>query len=115
MRKYLYGALIGIILAIVMLSVGANTNGAPVLTYVYSNSMEPLIKVNDAFLVWPAKKLQVGDIITYRPAALKAPFITHRIIAVGDKGFITKGDNAPYEDQDRGSRRLYRIELWEES
>lgn len=102
MKKYIYGALIGILLAIVMLSVGADTNGAPVLTYVYSNSMEPLIKVNDVFFVWPAKEFKVGDIIMYRPVTLKAPFITHRIITVGNNGYITKGDNSPYKDQDSG-------------
>lgn len=85
-----------------MLSVGANTKGAPVLTYVYSGSMEPLIKVNDAFLVWPSSHLKVGDIIMYRPTVLKAPYITHRIVAIGENGFITKGDNAPYRDQESG-------------
>lgn len=102
MKKLIYGTLLGLILAIVILSTGANTNGAPVLTYVYSSSMEPLIKVNDAFIVWPVSRLQVGDIVTYRPVVLKAPYITHRIIAVGEIGFITKGDNSPYEDQESG-------------
>lgn len=102
MKKIIYGALFGLILAIVIVSAGANTNGAPVLVYVYSNSMEPLIRVNDAFLVWPSSRLQVGDIIMYRPAVLEAPYITHRIIAIGEKGYITKGDNSPYKDQESG-------------
>lgn len=102
MKKIIYGALFGLILVIVILSVGANTNGAPVLTYVYSNSMEPLIKVNDAFLVWPSSDYEVGDIVMYRPHVLEAHYITHRIIAVGNNGYITKGDNSPYKDQDSG-------------
>jgi signal peptidase len=100
MKKLIYGALFGLILTVVMLTVGANTNSAPVLTYVYSNSMEPLIKVNDAFIVLPAKQLEVSDIITFRPIALKAAYITHRIVAIGQNGFITKGDNSPYQDQE---------------
>jgi signal peptidase len=100
MKKYFYGALFGIILAIVMFNVGANTKGAPIITYVYSNSMEPLIKVNDAFIVWPSTPYKVGDIIMFRPVVLDAPYITHRIIGIGDNGFITKGDNSPYKDQD---------------
>ena len=102
MKKLIYGALIGLIFVFVIINYGASTNGAPVLTYVYSNSMEPLIKVNDAFIVWSSHKLQVGDIVTYRPLVLNAPYITHRIVAVGADGYITKGDNAPYKDQDSG-------------
>lgn len=106
MKKILIGALFGIILAVFILSVGANTRGAPVLAYVYSNSMEPLIKVNDAFIVWPTDRLQVGDIIMFRPSVLKAPYITHRIIGIGEFGYITKGDNAPYKDQESGEPEI---------
>lgn len=102
MKKLIYGALIGILVTFLLLGTGAFTKGAPLLTYVYSNSMEPLIKVNDGFLVIPASNYTEGDIIMYRPTVLEAPYITHRIIAKGDLGFITKGDNSPYEDQESG-------------
>ena len=98
----MYGALLGLIFAAFILIASTYSNGAPLLTYVYSNSMEPLIKVNDAFLVWPVSKPKVGDIIMYRPVVLKAPYITHRIIDVGNNGFITQGDNSPYPDQASG-------------
>lgn len=99
-KKYIYGALISFVIVMGIIYANVQTKGAPVLTYVYSNSMSPLIKVNDAFLVWPVKNPDVGDIIMYRPVILKAPYITHRIIAKGEKGYITKGDNSPYEDQE---------------
>lgn len=102
MKKIINGALIGITIAICILYAGARTEGAPILTYVYSDSMEPLIKVNDAFIIWPSSSYEVGDIITYRPAVLDAGYITHRIVGIGDGGFITKGDNSPYEDQEGG-------------
>jgi signal peptidase I len=102
MKKIFYGALIGFITALVIISVNAETGGAPILTYVYSNSMEPLIKVNDAFIVHPASDYKLGDIVMYRPVVLKAPYITHRIIAIGETGYITKGDNSPYRDQESG-------------
>ena len=108
MKKYVYGALLGLFIAVVMLLYGANTMGAPILTYVYSDSMEPLIRVNDGFLVWPAKEYEVGDIIMYRPKVLDAPFITHRIIGVGVEGYITKGDNSPYRDQESGEPEVSR-------
>ncbi|MFT4146152.1 MAG: signal peptidase I [Mobilitalea sp.] len=111
MKQLLYGALIGLILILAVISVRAKTNGAPILTYVYSNSMEPLIKVNDAFLVCPVKKLAVGDIIMYRPMVLKAPYITHRIIAIGESGYITKGDNSAYKDQDNGEPEVIKEQI----
>ncbi|MDF2822256.1 MAG: signal peptidase [Clostridiales bacterium] len=93
MKKIIIGALFGLLLF---------TKGAPVLTYVYSESMEPIIGVNDGFIVMPTNKYKVGDIIMYRPTVLKAPFITHRIIDIGNNGYITKGDNSPYIDQQSG-------------
>lgn len=101
MKKIYCGALLGLMM-IVLLVAGSKNNGAPILTYVYSNSMEPSIKVNDAFIVWPSIQFKVGDIVMFRPVVLQAEFVTHRIIAIGDQGFITKGDNSPYSDQDSG-------------
>ncbi|HWT75407.1 MAG TPA: S26 family signal peptidase, partial [Mobilitalea sp.] len=88
MKKLMYGVLIGIVLVIIFIA-GTYTKGTPILSYVYSNSMEPLIKVNDAFIVWPKSNYQLGDIIMYRPVVLEALYITHRILAIGDTGFIT--------------------------
>ncbi|HWT76465.1 MAG TPA: signal peptidase I [Mobilitalea sp.] len=102
MKKFMNGALFGLALAVIFIFAGTYTKGAPILSYVYSNSMEPLIRVNDAFIVLPVSKPQVGDIIMYRPIVLNAAYITHRIIAVGEDGYITKGDNAPYRDQESG-------------
>lgn len=101
-KKVIYGALLGFIFVVVLFRMGSKTSGAPILTYVYSNSMEPLIKVNDAFIVWPAKNVSVGDIVMFRPVVLNAPYITHRIIGIGEEGYITKGDNSPYQDQESG-------------
>lgn len=102
MKKIFIGALSGLILAAVILYGAARAGGAPVFTYVYSESMEPLIRVNDAFLINPEPNYRVGDIIMYRPVILKAEYITHRIIGSGETGFITKGDNAPFRDQESG-------------
>lgn len=100
-KKVIIG-MIGLALLLFVISSGGNANGGLFLTYVYSNSMEPLIKVNDAFIVRPATDWKAGDIIIYRPQVLNAPYITHRIIGIGESGFITKGDNSPYADQESG-------------
>lgn len=101
-RKIFIGALLGLLFMAATLWAVARANGAPVLSYVYSDSMEPLIKVNDAFFIWPDQEPSIGDIIMYRPAILPAPYITHRIIDIGDYGYVTKGDNSPYIDQESG-------------
>lgn len=106
MKKTIYRALFGCILVIVIMTIGASSGSAPFLTYVYSNSMEPLIKVDDAFFIWPDLDYHIGDIIMFRPVTLKAQHITHRIVDVGDKGYITKGDNAPYRDQESGEPQV---------
>lgn len=102
MKKATIGALIAIILIVVIIGSGAGSNGAFTLSYVYSNSMEPLILINDAFLIVPDPNPKVGDIIIYRPTRLDAELITHRIIQAVDGGFVTKGDNSPYADQESG-------------
>lgn len=102
MKKIIYALWIALILFIVGLTMGGFAKVAPSFVYVYSDSMEPLIQVNDVFLVWPAGELSVGEIIMYRPIVLKAPFITHRIIGVGESGWLTKGDNSLATDQEAG-------------
>ena len=88
-----------LIFVVFLMSSGANIQGAPVLAYVYSDSMEPLLHVNDAFLVLPTRRFEPGDIVMFRPVVLQAPFITHRIVGIGENGYITKGDNSPWQDQ----------------
>jgi signal peptidase len=96
-KKTLIGTVALLVLAAIVISSGGYRNGRPAITYVYSNSMEPLIKVNDAFILWPASHWKTGDIIMYRPQVLNAPYITHRIIGIGESGYITKGDNSPLQ------------------
>lgn len=106
MKRISYGVLLLISLSLILMNVGAITKGAPCFAYVYSDSMEPTIRINDGFLVWPAKTFQTGDIVYYRPVKLKAELITHRIVDVGETGFITKGDNSPVTDQAAGEPEL---------
>ena len=56
-QNILNRALFVCIIFIVVLTIGASTGSAPFITYVKSNSMEPLIKVNDAVFILPAKTL----------------------------------------------------------
>ncbi len=106
MKKLTYRALIGIILALLIVNVGAITQGAPRFIYVFSESMEPTIHVNDGFLVWPSFNYDIDDIVVYRPVKLEAALVTHRIVGVASDGFITQGDNSPVTDQTSGEPAL---------
>jgi len=102
MKKILYRALVGLVLVFMVMNIGSFTGSAPCFAYVYSESMEPTLKINDAFIVIPARDYSVGDIIFFRPKKLDAEIVTHRIVAVGKEGFITRGDNASGTDQSVG-------------
>ena len=86
-------------------------SGAPVqLSYVYSDSMEPTIGVNDGYLVIPAGEVTAGDIVTFWSAE-KSAYVTHRIVGNSDTGFITQGDNNPSTDQRSGYPAVSRDEI----
>ncbi len=79
--------------------------GHPVMT-VLSGSMSPVIRTGDLIVDDPvtaaqAGHLRAGQIVSFREAPGSTTVITHRIIAVQDRGgqvaYVTKGDanNAP--------------------
>lgn len=73
--------------------------GTPLqLSYVYSDSMEPTIGQGDGYIVGSADDIGSGDIITF-DSETRNEFVTHRVVAVTDDGYITQGDNNPSTDQ----------------
>lgn len=104
MKKIIVGVLL--LFVVLVLINGTELAGTPVIAYVYSNSMEPLLLTHDAFIVFPTKKPEIGDIIMYRPVVLQASFVTHRIVGIGDSGYITKGDNSAFRDQENGEPQV---------
>ncbi|MFB6096907.1 MAG: signal peptidase I [Haloferacaceae archaeon] len=88
---------VGLVGVLVLLLVATAPTGAPVqLSYVYSDSMEPTIGVNDGYVVVPA-----GDVVTFWSPERDA-YVTHRVVRETDDGFVTKGDNNPSTDQAAG-------------
>lgn len=76
--------------------------GTPVqLSYVYSDSMEPTIAEGDGYVLVPAGSVSAGDIVTFRSDA-REEFITHRVVAVVDDGYLTRGDGNAATDQAAG-------------
>lgn len=85
-----------VLLVVVLASAPA---GAPIqLSFVYSDSMEPTIGVNDGYILVPAGEIQPGDIVTFWSPNHDA-HVTHRVVGRTNGGYLTKGDNNPTTDQ----------------
>ncbi|WP_248518022.1 signal peptidase I [Salinarchaeum laminariae] len=100
------GRIASAVLVVVVLSlVVGHLLGTPILLgYVSSNSMEPTIDEGDAFVSIPqplAGDIEEGDVIVYEARELDGGGLTtHRVVEVRDDGYVTKGDNNPFTDQD---------------
>ena len=91
-------------LAVIVLAVssiaGALLERPVFISYVTSGSMVPTIHENDLIFINPlVKDFRVGDIIVFES---NGKWICHRIFAVTEKGFLTKGDNNIAIDQLEG-------------
>lgn len=76
--------------------------GSPVhISYVESESMEPTINVGDGYILHSVGTVQDGDIITFWSDD-RNQYVTHRIVADTNDGYITQGDNNPSTDQAGG-------------
>ena len=101
MKKILEFTFAFIVIAFLLGSLAGFFLDRPVfLSYVYSDSMTPTINRGDLFLMNPfAKNFEVGDIIVFHR---RDGWTVHRVFAVTDEGFITKGDNNVATDQQDG-------------
>ncbi len=65
---------------------------------VTSDSMRPLLRTGDGVVVQPIDPyaLQLGDVIV---AQRGGEWITHRLVAVDERGWHTHGDNTRYGDK----------------
>jgi signal peptidase len=81
--------------------------GQPILLgFVTSGSMEPTLDTGDGFVALPASltgPVEEGDVITFRAKEIQGGGLTtHRIVGETNRGYITRGDNNPFTDQDSG-------------
>ena len=63
---------------------------------IQSGSMKPEIEIKEIIIICKSKEYKENDIITYK--VNNSYFITHRIIAKTEEGYITKGDFNNTED-----------------
>ncbi|MDD1776457.1 MAG: signal peptidase I [Candidatus Methanomethylicus sp.] len=78
---------------------------ARVISYVTSSSMEPTMHVGDVFFITP-KALSgtpaINDIIVFQYPLGSSHYLVHRVVGLTPTGFITRGDNSPFTDQQGG-------------
>jgi signal peptidase I len=77
----------------------------PVRLTVTGDSMQPLLRVGDGVVVQPIDPhaLQPGDVIVVQRGG---DWITHRLVAVDERGWHTHGDNTRYGDEAASAARI---------
>lgn len=79
--------------------------GQPVfLGYVTSGSMEPTLEAGDGFVAVPAAvsgPVDEGDVVVFEAIELQGGGLTtHRVVGETAGGYVTRGDNNPFRDQE---------------
>lgn len=91
-------ALVLAIFAAVALTVPAS----PIhVSYVYSDSMEPTLGVDDGYIVVAGGEIERGDVVVFHSND-REEYVTHRVVDRTDAGYITKGDANDATDQSTG-------------
>ncbi len=97
------------VMIIILISIAGYLVDRPVfVSYARSGSMEPTIGRGDLFFINPLSKGAQGDIIVFRS---KDEWTVHRIYAVTDRGYITKGDANVATDQSNGGAYVRREDV----
>ena len=102
--RYAVGAVVVVLL--LALLVGQLLGQPLLLTYVQTDSMSPTIEPDDGYIVLPSSVtggVSEGDIVLYEAQEFDGGGLTtHRVVDSTEDGYITKGDNNPFTDQDGG-------------
>ena len=95
-----------ILVLVVSLSLGYFLGQPVLLSYAESGSMEPAIDEGDGFVLIPSQisgSPNAGDIVTFQAEQVQGgKLTTHRVMGETETGYITKGDDNPFTDQDSG-------------
>lgn len=71
------------------------------LSTITSGSMHPTMHDGDAYVVVETDDVAVGDVITFY-SSTEDTYVTHRVVAARDGGYVTRGDTNPSTDQAAG-------------
>ncbi|SDE98159.1 signal peptidase, endoplasmic reticulum-type [Halorubrum xinjiangense] len=94
------------VLVVVSLVVGQLLGQPILLSYVETGSMQPTLNPGDGFVAIPAQiagGIGSGDVVTFDAQEIQGGGLTtHRVVEETERGYITRGDNNPFTDQDGG-------------
>jgi len=97
---------VAVVLVIASLIVGQYLGQPVLLSYVETGSMQPALNPGDGFVAIPAPLaggIGVGDVVTFDAQEIEGGGLTtHRVVEETERGYITRGDNNPFTDQDGG-------------
>lgn len=98
MRQVIEYMLLAVVLVLVLGSLlGVIMNRPVFVSYAYSESMKPTINKGDVFFINPFERNpEVGDIVVFKTGNI---WTVHRVFAITEEGYITKGDNNIATDQ----------------
>jgi signal peptidase len=104
-RKWGERLLEGVVVLFLVAMVVGQLLGQPVLLgYVTTGSMQPTLDPGDGFVAIPAAlagPVEEGDVVTFRAEEIQGGGLTtHRVVDRTDRGYVTRGDNNPFTDQD---------------
>lgn len=93
--------------AVVLSLVAGQLLGQPILlSFVETGSMQPTLDPGDGFVAVPASlagPVGVGDVVTFDAQEIQGGGLTtHRVVEEAERGYVTRGDNNPFTDQDGG-------------
>ncbi|TKX85354.1 signal peptidase I [Halorubrum sp. SS5] len=94
------------VLVVVSLVVGQFLGQPILLSYVETGSMQPTLSPGDGFVAIPAQiagGIGPGDVVTFDAQEIQGGGLTtHRVVEETERGYVTRGDNNPFTDQDGG-------------
>jgi len=116
MRRTAGLALEVLLVAVIVALVVGQLLGQPVLlSYVTSDSMAPTIDTGDGFVAVPSQvagPIEEGDVVTFRAEEIEGGGLTtHRVVEETERGFVTRGDNNPFTDQDNEEPPVKRAQV----
>lgn len=94
------------VVVVIALVVGQLTGQPVLLGYVTSGSMSPTLEAGDGFVAAPtgmSDDIEPGDVVVFDAVELQGGGLTtHRVVGVTEDGYLTRGDNNPFRDQEGG-------------
>ncbi|WP_135855025.1 S26 family signal peptidase [Halorussus salinus] len=104
-----------VVVLIVGLFAGPLLGQPIVLGYVETGSMQPTLEPGDGFVAIPAQlsgPIESGDVVTFHARKLHdGSLTTHRVVGRTAEGFVTRGDNNLFTDQQAGEPPVRRSQI----